>query len=309
MTKEEIYKASDVLNMILDNYLQGGEAAEVVTKFEDELIKSNLTKEEPKECMYSKDSYTDEDRKVLCDGCEEDCKYNKKETVNDNCLLNEPSIPDIVDEHWWEMLGEEPVSVWHDAQIDPPQAKKKILAINEYGSCEVDYAINMALYWPKVIKWAYIDDLLKLDNSCQSCENLQEETVSEDLSEAASVYQTFHRHATPFKAYIDGANWKEQQFEKNRLKHCDALTEEQAQMESDFVVQHLKKNNRTPTFIDAIEYGIRLQKEQMMKEVKEAQVILTRITNATLAPSLSSVILDDSFKEGDKVKVILIKED
>ena len=47
MTKEEIYKASDVLNMILDNYLHGGEAAEVVTKFENELIKSNLTKEEP----------------------------------------------------------------------------------------------------------------------------------------------------------------------------------------------------------------------------------------------------------------------
>ena len=208
-----------------------------------------------------------------------------------------------------DSLQKEPVSnVWHDAQIDPPQAKKRILAINEYGFCEVDYAIIIAPYWPKVIKWAYIDDLLKLDNSCQSCENLQEETVSEDLPEAASAYQTFHRHTTPFKAYIDGANWKEQQFEKNRLKHCDALTEEQAQMESDFVVQHLKKNNRTPTFIDAIGYGMMLQKEQMMKEVKEAQVILTRITNATLAPSLSSVILDDSFKEGDKVKVILIKE-
>ena len=26
-------------------------------------------------------------------------------------------------------------------------------------------------------------------------------------------------------------------------------------MESDFVVQHLKNFNRTPTFIDAIEYG------------------------------------------------------
>ena len=209
-----------------------------------------------------------------------------------------------------DTVQKEPVSnVWHDAQIDPPQAKKRILAINEYGFCEVDYAIIIAPYWPKVIKWAYIDDLLKLDNSCQSCENLQEETVSEDLSEAASVYQTFHRHATPFKAYIDGANWKEQQFEKNRLKHCDNITNEQAELEQCFIDQHLDKYKRIPTYLDAIEYGIRLQKEQMMKEVKEAQVILTRITNATLAPSLSSVILDDSFKEGDKVKVILIKED
>lgn len=41
--------------------------------------------EESKKCMYSKDNYTDEDRKVLCDGCEEECKFNKKEEpVNDS---------------------------------------------------------------------------------------------------------------------------------------------------------------------------------------------------------------------------------
>lgn len=34
--------------------------------------------EEPKECMYSKDDYTDEDRKTLCVGCEEECRFNKK---------------------------------------------------------------------------------------------------------------------------------------------------------------------------------------------------------------------------------------
>ena len=38
-----------------------------------------------KECMFTKDDYTDEDRKVLCEGCEEECKFNKKEEpVNDN---------------------------------------------------------------------------------------------------------------------------------------------------------------------------------------------------------------------------------
>jgi len=61
-----------------------------------------------------------------------------------------------------------------------------------------------------------------------------------------------------------GAKWQYEQLEKERLnfeprlKHCDELTAEQAQMESDFVVQHLKNFNRTPTFIDAIEYGRRL---------------------------------------------------
>ena len=38
----------------------------------------------PKECMYSKGNYTDEDRKVLCDGCEEECKFNKKEPVSED---------------------------------------------------------------------------------------------------------------------------------------------------------------------------------------------------------------------------------
>ena len=164
-----------------------------------------------------------------------------------------------------DSMQEEPVSnVWHYAQIDPPQAKKRILAINEYGFCAVDYAIIMAPYWPKVIKWAYIDDLLKLDNSCQSCDNLQEEPVSEDLEEEIDNYVKRNGY--------DGLDSKE---------------------EVKYIANHFAN----------------WQKEKMMKEAKEAQVILTRITNATLAPSLSSVILDDSFKEGDKVKVILIKED
>lgn len=67
------------------------------------------------------------------------------------------------------------------------------------------------------------------------------------------------------KAFKAGANWQYEQFEKERLKHCDELTAEQAQMESDFVVQHLKNFNRTPTFIDAIEYGRESMKEKLTK--------------------------------------------
>lgn len=44
-----------------------------------------LCKEEPKKCMYSEDDYTDEDREWLCDGCNEECKYSKKEeSVSDD---------------------------------------------------------------------------------------------------------------------------------------------------------------------------------------------------------------------------------
>jgi hypothetical protein len=56
-------------------------------------------------------------------------------------------------------------------------------------------------------------------------------------------------------SFIAGANWQYEQFENERLKNCDELTAEQAQMESDFVVQHLEKYNSTPTYSDAIEYG------------------------------------------------------
>lgn len=37
-----------------------------------------------KKCMFTKDSYTDEDRKVLCKDCDERCEYsNKEETVSE----------------------------------------------------------------------------------------------------------------------------------------------------------------------------------------------------------------------------------
>lgn len=71
------------------------------------------------------------------------------------------------------------------------------------------------------------------------------------------------------KAFKDGANWQSEQFEKERLKHCDELTAEQAQIESDFVTEHLKKNNRTPTFIDAIEYGRRLMIDKAVEWLKD----------------------------------------
>ena len=69
-------------------------------------------------------------------------------------------------------------------------------------------------------------------------------------------------------AFIAGANWQKEQFEKERLKHCDELTAEQAQIESDFIVQHLEKNNRTPSFIDAIEYGSEAMREKVISRLE-----------------------------------------
>ena len=38
-----------------------------------------VAKKDPKYCIYTMSNYTDEDRKILCEGCNEDCEYSKKE--------------------------------------------------------------------------------------------------------------------------------------------------------------------------------------------------------------------------------------
>ena len=55
-------------------------------------------KEEPKKCMYSKDNYTDEDRKALCDGCEEKCEFKKKEnSASDDKFVSHEEIATMAD--------------------------------------------------------------------------------------------------------------------------------------------------------------------------------------------------------------------
>ena len=88
-----------------------------------------------------------------------------------------------------------------------------------------------------------------------------ENSVSDDLGEITLEAANFNKswYAHPELAFKAGAKWKAEQFEKERLKQCDTLTKEQAKIESDFVVNFIKKNNCTPTFIDAIEYGMQLK--------------------------------------------------
>ena len=48
-------------------------------------IGKNLQEESvsEKKCMFTKDNYTDDDRKVLCEDCKEKCEYNKKRESED----------------------------------------------------------------------------------------------------------------------------------------------------------------------------------------------------------------------------------
>lgn len=104
---------------------------------------------EPKECMYSKDNFTDEDRKVLCDGCEEKCKYDKSDDFTKalaECIHNAQCNvvdPMVFAEIWKDELiklskCEEPVSEdLEEAAFDYAEACKhdggeKLLCVEHF---------------------------------------------------------------------------------------------------------------------------------------------------------------------------------
>jgi len=149
---------------------------------------------------------------------------------------------------------------------------------------------------------------------------MDEEPVSDDLKEASEKYaytnwqsDDYHDGAAeglPFdaightqKTFKAGAKWKEEQFEKKLLKHCDSITNEQAELESGFIDQHLNKHQRMPTFLDAIEYGMQLQKEQMMARAFPVEIDSSRSDGRCILGGNFA-----RFETGDKVKVIVIKE-
>ena len=149
-------------------------------------------------------------------------------------------------------------------------------------------------------------------------DSLPKEPVSEDLNVAAMMHykdvleyeaKTGLKPAymTSFKA---GAQYQKSVFEKNRLAACDRLTKEEAEREQDFVDKVLLGEHRQPTYSDAIGYGIKWQKEQMMKAAVDAT-----ITDIRTYKEENEVDFTLMFEKGiipyeieQEVKVIIIKE-
>lgn len=98
-----------------------------------------------------------------------------------------------------------------------------------------------------------------------------------------------------------------EKYEQNRLAACDAQTEQEANIEQDFVIEIIKKEHRQPTYNDAIKYGMKLQREQMMKEAVDGLIFAKLEDGSIMARS-------HYFKSGiinylDNVKLIIVKED
>lgn len=65
-----------------------------------------------------------------------------------------------------------------------------------------------------------------------------------------------------------GAKWQYEQFEKNRLAACDNMTKEEADREQEFTTDFIEKNNRVPTYSDAIEYGRKITFDKAIEWIK-----------------------------------------
>lgn len=131
-----------------------------------------------------------------------------------------------------------------------------------------------------------------LDALLAFIDSLPEEKPSEDLEEAAAKYELENRQSILSSvdivdAFIAGAEWQKKQME---LDGSVTLTE------SDFDAEKEK----------ASEWGYNLCKEQMMNGAVDGEIVKD-ITNM-LAVTAKNINLD-GFKFGDKVKIIIVKQD
>lgn len=113
------------------------------------------------------------------------------------------------------------------------------------------------------------EDVKVFINHTLEVKETEEEPVSEDLGEAADKHLVEKgyllttkngEHLAEVEAkglFKAGAKWQKEQMEKNRIAHCDNITEEQYNLETGFLDGFLDKNKRMPTFLDAIEYGMK----------------------------------------------------
>lgn len=104
---------------------------------------------------------------------------------------------------------------------------------------------------------------------------LSQPSLPSNLDEAAIIYINTPRIKSDkdkvfneisrnheYLAFKAGAEWMAGQFEKNRLAACNAQTKEEYEMETAFVDKIIREQHRTPTFSDAINFGIEWQKKQ-----------------------------------------------
>lgn len=242
---------------------------------------------------------------------EEAIKYLQQLYPNgEHCWLDEQRIEAI--SMAINALQEDPVSEDLEAELDKYIKDNFTIdkeQLNRFGIEEKDYMYSMDK-----------SDMFKM---IRHFTNNYKVPASNDLEEAAKLCVSDFLCITNEEDWDDAAvdalnifkasaQWQKEQFEKNRLAHCDTQTEEEAEIESDFVMGIIENEHRQPTFDDAIKYGMRLQKKQMMAKAVDGVVAFDYYgdddkTYGCIAHD-SFCLEDFGLKDMDKVKMILIKE-
>ena len=117
------------------------------------------------------------------------------------------------------------------------------------------------------------------------------------------------------ECYEQGKADMKEQMEANRIEHCNSITEEQYNLEAGFIDQHIDKHNRMPTFLDAIEYGMKHARKQMMESAIDGRLhdFYDSAGGEMLCTASSKEFLYKNYgltwEDRDKIKVIIIKED
>ena len=184
-------------------------------------------------------------------------------------MQEEPTIPDIVDEHYWEMLGEEPVSE------DLEEAAKNYMRSQNPPIWGLYHGFKAGAQWQK--------------------QQMTKEPISEDWEKAAKhylysnilyddVYMGNPTDKDCIEMFKAGAKWQKQKDEK-------ALNE-----------NTLLYNAR----LEGVEIGKAEMMQQMMKEAVDGLVVCDELTHGYKDIAMH---IPDSLEVGDKVKLIIIKED
>ena len=197
-------------------------------------------------------------------------KALQEEPVSNDKVIDKEKLHQILSSLW--INDDRDGKVYYNKALQDIQCEMDALEVQEEPASEDKMTISKEWFEHCKKSWyneGYIDGEYNRDRQF-------EEPVSDDVNKAAEqdvceVINTCSGAGIPndhipswvqdamINEFIHGAKWNANQFEKERLKLCNTLTKEQAKIEQDFVVNFIKENNCTPTFIDAIEYGMKLK--------------------------------------------------
>ena len=173
--------------------------------------------QKPNKCMYSNDNYTDEDRRVLCDGCEENCELKQKpewseedekrlKSVIEECSFHKDRYKHEIEESAYYTLCERNIC-WLKSLKDRvlPQQKQEwseedlamheliLRELRDNEKCQANYSRHFA----KLINWfESLKDRVQLQSNQEWSE--EDERNADSLLEMCSYAE---------KDFIEEINW------------------------------------------------------------------------------------------------------